>query len=246
MTTAVLVDDEPTLLSYLQTLLATAWPGLELLGTAANGSQAVALCRDARPDVVFLDIHMPGMNGLEVARNLPTDVHVVFVTAHDHYAVEAFESAAVDYLLKPVTAQRLAQTVARLKAREQQDRRALVSLLDQLTEATPVSYLRWLRAGLAESTELISVDDVVYFNSDHKYTRVVCATREHIVRTPIKTLAAELDPDTFWQISRSLIVRVDQVAIAERDMRGRYLLTLKDRPEKLRTSPAHAHLFKQM
>ncbi len=243
--TAILVDDEENLLTSLGDKLTALWPELEILGTAQNGRQAIALARETQPDIAFLDIHMPGLSGLEVAEALPRDTRIVFVTAYDQFAVAAFERAAVDYVLKPVSEDRLTQTIARLKRMDDANRDKLLELLNGI-QPDQASYLSWIRAGLDDTTTLIPVEEVVYFQADQKYTSVMTAHAEHLVRRSIKELESQLDPNKFWRIHRGIIVSVDQIQSARRDIRGRYTLTLKDRDEKLRSSQSYGHLFKQM
>ncbi len=244
MTRALIVEDEPLLAAQLRGKLALLWPDLEIVGTPIEGREALRLAQAAQPDLAFLDIRLPGMSGLEVAAALPDHTKVVFVTAHDEFAVEAFRAAAVDYLLKPVSNERLAATIKRLRRDETQNREELLALLQRMGVAAAPNHLQWIRAGLGDATVLVSVDDVIYFRADAKYTSVMTREREHLVRRAISQLEAQLDPDQFWRIHRSLIVRVDQIAAARRDARGRYLLTLRDRAEKLRASRAYGHLFK--
>ena len=245
MRTAVLVDDEPHLLDYLADQLAHAWPELRVVGRAQNGRQALSMIQSLEPDVVFLDIQMPGMSGLEVAGQIPSATQVVFVTAYDQFAVQAFEKAAVDYLLKPVAADRLQRTVERLRQIPATDHATrLEALLQSLKPEA--GYLRWLRTGLEGNVELVGVDQVVFFKAQQKYTSVMTATQEYLVRMSIKDLAAQLDPNQFWQIHRALIVQVAQIASAKRDLRGRYAITLHNRDEVLRSSQRYGHLFKQM
>ncbi len=246
MTTALILEDEPLLAEQLRGKLGRLWPELEIVGMAAEGREALRLARESGADIAFLDIRLPGMSGLEVAAALPAHTKVVFVTAHDEFAVEAFRAAAVDYLLKPVADQRLAATIERLRGSEAQNRDELLALLRQVGAGPAPAWLQWIRAGLGETTVLVPVDEVVYFRADAKYTSVVTPEREHFVRRAIGQLASQLEPDKFWRIHRGIIVRVDQIASASRDLRGRYLLTLRDRPEKLRSSQAHGHLFKHM
>ncbi len=246
MTTAVLVDDESNLTDYLARQLATAWPELEIVGTAVNGRQALALCEETAPDVVFLDIQMPGLNGLQVAEALDPEIRVVFVTAFDDYAVEAFEAAAVDYLMKPVEDARLAQTVARLKdSSETPDKQTLAELISHLRHPSS-RHLSWLRCQQEGTTRLVPVDSVIFFQADGKYTSVVTPTEEHLIRMSIRELEAQLDPNRFWRVHRGTIVRVDEITEAHRDLRGRYALSLRSRPETLRTSQKYGHLFKGM
>ncbi len=242
--TAIIIDDEPNLVEYLADKLGSVWPELDILGSAVNGRQALALFNEEQPDIVFLDIHMPGLNGLQVAEALPAHTHIVFVTAFDQYAVEAFERAAVDYLLKPVDVSRLERTVEKLKeAAHTTQTPDLTAVLEQLSKQSP-QYLSWLRTGIDDVTELVPVDDVIYFQADQKYTTVVTRDREHLIRATIKDLETQLDPQAFWRVHRGIIVRVDQIVQAKRDIRGRYTLTLRDRPETLRTSQSYGRLFK--
>jgi DNA-binding LytR/AlgR family response regulator len=248
--TAVVADDEPHLLDYLCDALATTWPELTIVARAGNGRDAVAAIERYHPETAFLDIHMPLLSGIEVAERLPAGVRVVFVTAYDRYAVDAFERAAIDYLLKPVTTERLARTVARLKEHlghgAHPDPAVLRALLAHLRGAETRGQLRWLRVGRGDAVQLVDVDDVVFFRSDHKYTSAFTADAEHLVRTPLKEIEVQLDPERFWRIHRSTVVNVAAVAQARRDFRGRLQLTLKARPERLTVSRSFAHVFRQM
>ena len=246
MTTALILEDEPLLAEQLRDKLARLWPELKIVGMPAEGREALRMARQTQPDVAFLDIRLPGLSGLEVAAALPEHTRVVFVTAYDEFAVEAFRAAAVDYLLKPVTDERLAATIERLRRERSQNREELLALLQQVGAGAAPSWLQWIRAGLGETTVLVPVDEVVYFRADAKYTSVVTRDKEHLVRRAISQLESQLDPDKFWRIHRGVIVRVDQIASASRDLRGRYVLTLRDRPEKLRSSQTYGHLFKHM
>ena len=255
---AVLADDEPNLSRYLGERLAVLWPELEIAGIAASGPEAKAMIAAEEPDIAFLDIRMPGISGLDVARDL-AGVHVVFVTAFDQHAVEAFERSAVDYLLKPVADERLAATVARLKERialpaEPAIAPAIVEALALLHQHLPLSgaggipgeRLAWIRAAVGSQVRLISVDDVCYFEANDKYTSVFTTDGEALIRTPLKELLAQLDPERFWQIHRGTIVNVAHVATTTRDIAGRVKVKLKGRPEVLSVSRAYAHLFRQM
>lgn len=245
---AVIADDEPELATYLQRELKQAWPELTIAGVARTGPEAVQLLEQERPDVAFLDIRMPGLSGLEVAERVPPHCRVVFVTAFDEYAVQAFEREAVDYLLKPVSAERLASTVERLR-RQPADgfgTSALTDLLQRLQPATAPEYLQWIRAGSGERVELVGADQVIYFHAISKYTSVLTADGEYTIRTPIKMLAEQLDPQLFWQIHRATIVNVRRVERVHREFAGRLTLVLKERPEQLTVSRAFAHLFRQM
>lgn len=243
---AILIDDEPLVLDHLRRKLRRHWPELTVLGSANDGSEGLALIRDLKPDIVFLDIRMPGLSGLDVAEAIPQTCQVVFVTAYDQYALQAFDRAAVDYLLKPVLDRRLVRTIAKLKRDKAPLLSDIHSLLQQMEETTKPNYLVWLSTGLDDLTELLPVDEVVFFRAEQKYTSVFTAGKEHLIRMSLKDLEARLDPSVFWRIHRSLIVRVDQIAAAKRDIRGRYTLGLRQRPESLRCSRAYSHLFKHM
>ncbi len=246
MTTALLVDDEETLSRYLARKLGELWPELEVLGSAANGRQALAMAEELAPDIVFLDIQMPGLSGLQVAEQLHPEIRVVFVTAFDEYAVNAFEAAAVDYLLKPVADDRLEKTIERLKTTSDDLGTDTIRDVLRALAKDPGDYLGWVRTQTGETTELVPVDSVCYFKADGKYTSVITPTREHLIRTSIRELEASLDPRTFWRVHRSTIVRVAEISEARRDLRGRYTLTLHSRPELLRTSAKYGHLFRGM
>ena len=244
-TTAIIVDDEPHLVDYLASKLKELWPELELVGTAFSGRSALSLAQKVQPDIAFLDIHMPGLSGLQVAEALPANTKIVFVTAFDEYAVDAFQRAAIDYLLKPVSDTRLMQTLERLRSNPSQDRSDLLTLMTDLSSERK-SYLQWIRAGFDDTTQLVSVQDVVYFKADLKYTEIFTQNGQYLVRQSLKEFQSKLDPDQFWQIHRGMIVRVEQIVLAKRDLRGRYTITLRDRPEVLRASQAFGYLFKQM
>ena len=251
-TTAIIADDEPRLAEYLKARLAVLWPELVIAGVANNGPDAQALLISEAPDIAFLDIRMPGLTGLDVARTADAQVQIVFVTAYDEYALAAFERAAVDYLLKPVSDERLAETVARLKARVAASTPApdLKAALDAIARLVPgvagAEKLAWIRASTGQQVRLIAVDDVCYFQANDKYTSVFTADGEALIRTPLKELADQLDAKQFWQVHRGTIVNIRHVATTVRDLTGRVTLTLKSRPEKVAVSRAYAHLFKQM
>ncbi len=246
--TAVIAEDEPVLRAQLKTLLATVWPELVVAAAAEDGFQAMQALRDHAPDVLFLDIQMPGMTGIEIARHASGRHHVVFITAYDEHAVAAFEEGAVDYLMKPVTPARLATACERVKARLSSTPSNLEGLLDALAKrvahATP--YLRWINASLGSTVKLITVDEICYFQSDTKYTRVVTQDGESVIRKSLKDLSAELDPTQFWQIHRSTIVNANNIAAVSRDLSGRYAVKLKNRAETLPVSQQFAHRFRQM
>ncbi len=251
----LIADDEQQLRSYLAALLKQIWPETHICAEVDNGFAALTLIEKHQPAVAFLDVQMPGLSGIEVARQAAADCIIVFVTAYDDYAVEAFASEAIDYLLKPVNPERLAKTVSRLKKRIADNSTADINLkaaLDALLDrqraehARKPDYLQWIRAQHGSSIRLIAVQDIIYFKAADKYTCVITREEEFLIRMPIKTLAAQLDPALFWQIHRGHIVRVDQIAAVSRSLTGRYVLRLKDTDERLTVSRNHAHLFKQM
>jgi DNA-binding LytR/AlgR family response regulator len=245
---AVLAEDEPLLREQLGELLAAAWPELEIVARAEDGAQAICAMREHRPDVLFLDIQMPEASGLEVARLASGRCHVVFVTAYDQFAVAAFEEGAVDYVMKPLSGARIAVAVQRVKDRLRITPADLDGLLASLASppARQGRYLRWINASRGEDVQLITIEEVRYFQSDTKYTRVVAAKREGLIRKTIKELVAELDPAMFWQMHRATIVNLNAVESVGRDMRGHVILRLKDRRELLQVSQPYEHLFRQM
>jgi len=246
--TALIAEDEPLMRERLKEKLAVVWPELSIVAEATDGDEALALFDAHSPQIAFLDIRMPGRTGLEVAASIGSDCHIVFITAYDQYALAAFEAGAVDYLLKPVEEDRLAQTVERVKRKLAAPPADLSALIAQLREATPSARqrLRWIKAAVGKQVKLIAVSDVVYFQSDAKYTRVVLAQSDAYIRTPLKDLLAELDPDKFWQVHRSTVVNLDQVAGVLREDAERQFVLLKQRPERLPISRQFTHLFKQM
>ncbi|HET7136007.1 MAG TPA: LytTR family DNA-binding domain-containing protein [Casimicrobiaceae bacterium] len=247
MPRVLIAEDEPMLRAQLKARLAHAWPELTAIVEAEDGVQALALAAEHAPDVAFLDIRVPGRNGLDVAREIGARCHVVFVTAYDEYAVAAFEEGAIDYVLKPATPERIAKVVARLKARLAQPPLDLTALLARLAERDPAAGpLKWIRASLGNAMQMIAVADVVYFRAEDKYTKVVTRDGEALIRTPIKDLYAELDQEAFWQIHRATIVNLNAIARVDRDFRDQPIITLKGRPEKLVVSRTFAHRFKSM
>ncbi len=254
--TALLAEDEATLRQHLLEQLSQVWPELQVVGEAENGVQALRLIDELQPSVVFLDIEMPGATGLEVARQVAGRCHVVFVTAYDQHAVAAFDQGAVDYVLKPVSAARLYTAVTRVKQRLVGS--APPARLDPVLGAlgNPAvastgagggrSPLRWINASVGQTLKLITVDEVLYFQADNKYTRVVTRDGEALIRKSLKELVEELDHQQFWQIHRGTLVNAMAVAGVSRDFRGRLLVKLKDRAETLQVSDSYAHLFKQM
>jgi DNA-binding LytR/AlgR family response regulator len=281
---ALIADDERLMREQLRARLAEVWPELEIVAEAKNGLEAVELTEAQHPDLVFLDIRMPGMTGVEAARaiaQLPTDeddddgdgdgdargwhgCEIVFITAYDQYAIEAFEQGVVDYVLKPAERERLLVTVERIRKRLAQrrgaaadgdngaddpPRAALQQLLQRLSarmDPGKAPQLRWIQATVGQNIQMIPVDDVLFFISDEKYTRVQTATIEALIRKPIKELIEELDADVFWQIHRSTLVNTRHIAGVSRDLRGRQLVAVKGHPEKLEVSRSFTGLFKGM
>ena len=272
--TALIVDDEAPMRDYLRTVLANAWPELIIIGEAANGIAAIEEADQLKPDLIFLDIRMPGKNGLEAALELTRQSQVVFVTAYNEYAVDAFDRGAVDYLLKPVDPERLQKTVLRLQerlaekraqtattnnvkvsdnemnhaAQGQQMKQLLQQIMAQQLQqvAPPRQYLRWIQASVGNALRMISTNEIVFFRSDDKYTLVQTDQAEYLIRKTLKELEDELDPDEFWRIHRSTLVRVTAIAEVTRDFKGKQMLGLKGRSEKLEISRNHAYLFQQM
>ncbi|MCV2364138.1 LytTR family DNA-binding domain-containing protein [Paucibacter sp. DJ1R-11] len=282
--TALVADDEPLLRDSLVRALAQAWPELQVLGQARNGREAVEKFEQLRPDIVFLDVHMPGINGVEAARQLARRAHIVFVTAYEQYAVQAFEQGALDYLVKPVEEARLADTVARLKQRfaekpqqqQQQPQAAeqsaaaldavLAQLLERLHRSPTASaampsdalastssttspagpFLQWIRASVGASLKLIPVDEIIYLRSDEKYTLVVWPEGEALIRTPIRELMEQIDPQRFAQVHRSVVVNLHAISHVTRGPNETADVHLKERPEVLPVSRSYLHLFRQM
>ena len=263
MTRALIADDEPLLRERLCGLLARLWPELQVVAQARNGREALEQFDELAPEVVFLDVHMPGLNGIEAARGIGRRAHIVFVTAYDRYAVQAFEQGAVDYLVKPFDEARLADTVLRLRERLSAttappagagppvDETALAPLLDRLADrlrqpAASPQYLQWIRASVGNSVRLIPVQEVVYLRSDEKYTLVVWEGGEALIRKTIRELADELDPQRFAQIHRSVIVALPFVAQVVRGPNETADVHLRGRTEVLPVSRSWLHVFRQM
>ena len=256
--TALIADDEPHLAAYLRELLAKSWPALAIVAIARNGVEAAERIAALDPDVAFLDIKMPGLTGLEVAQGIEGRTRVVFVTAYDEFAVAAFEQQALDYVLKPVTAERLARTVERLQrelatasgaaagAGDSADPR-LAAVLQQLVAAPRAAqHLRYVRASQGDLTHQVDVADVLFFHADDKYTCVRTSAGEYLIRTTITELAAQLDPGRFVQVHRSTIVNLDHLAGTRRDELSRVFVRIRSHAGELPVSRAYVHLFKAM
>jgi DNA-binding LytR/AlgR family response regulator len=249
VTTALIADDEPHLAQYLRNQLAQVWPELKIVGQAQNGEEAASLIAELEPDLAFLDIQMPGLTGLEVAQGIEGTTRVVFVTAYDEYAIQAFETGAVDYLLKPLKVERLAQTVARLRqAAPASNEAALAETLKRLLPGASgtAARLRFIRAAHGELMHQVPVDEVLFFHADDKYTVVQTASQELLIRTPITELAQQLDPELFWQIHRSTIINLDHLAGTRRDEASRLFVRVRGHARELPVSRAYVHLFKAM
>jgi len=250
--TAVVVDDERLMREQLVARLKDAWPELQIVGEAGNGSEAIAMAQSLEPDVVFLDISMPGMDGIQAARALAGGAHIVFVTAHDEHAITAFEQGAVDYVLKPAEPDRLAVTCERLRSRLAQAPDPMEGLLARLSDRLGTGgvaardYMRWVQASVGANLRMIPTGDILFFRAEDKYTRVQTSSFEALIRKPIKELIDELDPKEFWQIHRATVVRVDAIEQVSRNFRGQQTVHVKGRPEKLEVSRSFNHLFKQM
>jgi DNA-binding LytR/AlgR family response regulator len=245
--TAILAEDEAVLCEELRQHLHELWPELRIVGEAATGVEALELIDRYSPDILFLDIEMPLLSGLDIAQQAHARCHIVFVTAYDTHAVAAFEAGAVDYVLKPLERGRLRLAVERLQRRMGSAPPDLNVLLRELTRtAIPRNYLRWINASIGQSLRLITVDEVIYFQADTKYTRVVTATVEALIRKSLQELQSELDPAIFWPIHRSTLVNANAISGVSRDLRGRLSVSLKQREERLSVSESHQHLFKQM
>ena len=254
MTRAVIAEDEALLREALVDALAKAWPDLQIVAACEDGASALEAIAEQRPDVAFLDIRMPGLTGLEVASaalDASPDTQIVFVTAYDQYAVDAFETGAIDYLLKPVASDRLERTVQRVKERIASGAGAdaalaplLAKLVASMPKSTPAEPAKWLTASAGSTTRMILVDDVLYFRADNKYTVVVTAKGDALLRKPIKDLLEVLDPNEFRQIHRSTIVNLRAIDSIVRDDTGRGTLKLRDRAETLTVSQAFMGLFR--
>lgn len=255
--TAMVADDEPLLREVMVRMLRHAWPELEVVALARNGREALALFEAHQPDVCFLDVHMPGLSGMDAAHAIGRRAHLVFVTAFDQYAVRAFAEGALDYVVKPVEAARLAETVARLQRRIKAAQPALNTdellqqLSDRLRQESAPATLKWIRASVGQALHLIPVDDIDYLRSDERYTLVAWRTEagdaaEALIRTPLKELLTQLDPDQFAQVHRSVVVNLRAISHVVRGQNETADLHLKRRGEVLKVSRAYLHLFRQM
>lgn len=248
MTTALIAEDEPLMRDRLLVQLKEVWPELDINCVAKNGLEAIELWKKHKPDIAFLDIRMPGKTGLEVAAEIGDAAHLVFITAYDEYAVKAFENGAADYLMKPVELDRLSAAVSRIKKRMEAAPVDLTGLIGQLLNQNAkasASKLKWIRASLGNQTKLINVEEVLFFQSDTKYTRIVQQGGEALVRTPLKELIEGLDEEVFWQIHRGVIVNAHAIDRAVREGPEKLVVHVKGLKETLPVSRQYFHLFKQ-
>lgn len=250
---AIIADDEAPLRNHLRLMLSKIWPELIICAEAENGPQALAVIQEQKPDIAFLDIKMPGFSGIQVAEKMTVPCQVVFITAFDAYAVDAFEKDAVDYILKPASEARLRKTTERLKHRSSQGVFDATALTDEvlrrllkIESGNIQHYLEWVNARQGEEIQVVPVSDIIYFKAEDKYTVIRTLQGEHLIRTSIQKLTETLDPDIFWRVHRGTIVNVRHIKTVHRSLSGRMDITLKKLPEKLTVSRTYTHRFKQM
>lgn len=251
MLTAIIADDEDLPRKELRRMLAELWPELKIVAEAEHGADALEAIYTHTPDIAFLDIRMPGMSGLDVANAIKGRCHAVFTTAYDNHAIAAFAAGAIDYLLKPISRERLIEAITRLKERlkhkqEAPDVSQLMAELDKRLRAPAAEKIRWISASVGDTIKMFPVDKILFFSSDEKYTRVVSSEDEAHVRKPLKEIIDGLDPEVFWQIHRGVVVRADAIARAHRDEMGRVTVELRGCKETLKVSQAYAWRFKPM
>jgi len=251
MTIAIIAEDEDLPRKELRRMLADLWPELQIVAECEHGVDALEAIHEHAPDIAFLDIRMPGMSGLDVANAVKGRCHAVFTTAYESYAIDAFAAGAVDYLLKPISQVRLIEAIERLKKRIATQQAApdishLMSELDKRLRNTVIDRIRWISANVGDTIKMFSIEKILFFTSDEKYTRVVCSNDEAHVRKPLKEIMEGLDSEQFWQIHRGIVVRADAIARAHRDEMGRYTVELHGCTEKLKVSQAYAWRFKPM
>jgi len=245
--TALIAEDEEPQRTELRGMLATLWPELIVVAECENGISALEAWTAEKPDVAFLDIRMPGLGGLEVARQAASPAQVVFITAHDAFAVQAFDAGAIDYLLKPIRTDRLTETVARLRSRRPATPVDLTTLMENLAgRLARTETITWITASLGDNIRMIPIDDVVLFQSDEKYTRVATAADTAFIRTPLKELLLKLDPEVFWRVHRNAIVRVSAIRRVKPDGDGRLVNWLHGITDPVRVSDAFRHRFRAM
>jgi DNA-binding LytR/AlgR family response regulator len=246
VTRILIAEDEALLAAEIREELLRQWPEACIVGMARDGHEALRLVEQLAPEACFLDVQMPGLSGLEVAQLIGRRAHVVFITAHERYAVQAFDEGAVGYLLKPLDPVRMARTLLRLKERLTLPPADLAGLTVRTAPAPAAEALRWLTVQRGRELQLITVEDVAYFRADHKYVAVVTADSEALISLPLKELVQRLDGEHFWQVHRSTIVNARAIKSVGRSLSGKLSISLKDRPETLEVSPTYAHRFKQL
>jgi DNA-binding LytR/AlgR family response regulator len=243
---AIIAEDEPLLRGEIREMLCLLWPELRICAEVADGRQAVEALEQFGPNVLFLDIQMPGLNGIEVARQASGRAHVVFITAYDNYAVDAFRDGALDYIVKPISPERMKVTIERLRSRLREPPADLTGLVDMLKSAIggDSRYLKWLTVPHGTELRVLAVSEISYLRADNKYTTVNTRSSSFLLNSSLKEMQTKLDPNAFWQIHRGVVVNVSAIETIYRSMRGTLELKLKDRTELLPVSASHAHLFK--
>ena len=246
MTRILIAEDEALLAAEIREELLRQWPEAQIVGMARDGHEALRLVEQLQPEVCFLDVQMPGLSGLDVAQLIGRRAQVVFITAHERYAVQAFDEGAVGYLLKPLDPARMARTLVRLKERLTQPPADLAGLAGLTSAAGGFEPLRWITVQLGRELQLIAVDEVVYFRADNKYVVVVTPDNEALISMPLKELVQRVDGEHFWQVHRSTIVNAHAIKSVSRALSGKLSIALKSRPETLEVSPSYAYRFKQL
>jgi DNA-binding LytR/AlgR family response regulator len=243
---AIIAEDEPLLRAEIRETLHLLWPDLRICAEAADGQQAVEALEQFGPNILFLDIHMPGLNGIEVARHASGKAHVVFITAYDTYAIDAFKDGALDYIVKPISAERMKVTVERIQSRLREPPADLTGLVDMLKSAVggESGYLKWLTVPHGTELRVLAVSEITYLRADNKYTTVNTRSSSFLLNSSLKEMQSKLDPNVFWQIHRGIVVNVSAIDTIYRSFRGTLELKLKDRTELLPVSSSHAHLFR--
>ncbi len=248
--TAIIADDEPLLRFHLKNELAEVWPDLEIVGEAKNGEEALDLLSQHKPNIAFLDIQMPGLTGLEVASKNLADTNIVFITAFDEYAVNAFEHGAVDYLLKPISTDRLAKAIGRLQKRICSKEpipniEKVLNMLDKVT-STANNHLKWIKTLKNDEVFILQIEDVIAFHAEDKYTTVITQNSNYLIRTSIKELESQLDPDQFWRVHRATIINVSAIKSVKKNIHGKYFVEFSSSNFKPTVSRTFADKFKQM
>ena len=251
MPTAIIAEDEDLPRAELRRMLTELWPELTIIAECEHGVDALEAIHQHNPSIAFLDIRMPGMTGLDVAHAIKGQCHVVFTTAYDNYALEAFSTGAIDYLLKPIVRERLVEAIERLKNNlinhaAPKDLSNFIAELDKRLRPQEVERIRWISASVGDTIKIFPIDKILFFTSDEKYTRVVCTDDEAHIRKPLKEMMEGLDPEVFWQVHRGSVVRADAITRAHRDELGKITIELRGGKETLKVSQAYAWRFKPM